>query len=78
MNESSKNFGSFKLSGIYLKNRRHHHLDEGHVSEKSYSLKSSRRACVGKNTENINKLTKYITLGNKNSVEFETCLQKLK
>ena len=70
------NIGSSKLSGIYLKERRRH-LDQGRVSEKIYSLKNSRRAYIGKITENINKLTKYMDLGNKSSLEFKTCLQKL-
>ena len=75
MSESSKKVESSKLSGIYLKDRRRH-LDEGHVSEKIYSLKNSIRAYVGKITEN-NKLTKYMDLGNKSSLEFETSLQKV-
>ena len=74
MSESSKNIESSKLPGTYLNNRQCH-LDEGHVSEKIYSLKNSRRAYIGKITEN-NKLTKYMDLGNKSSLEFETCLQK--
>ena len=65
---------SSKLSGICLKDRRCH-LDEGHVSEKIYSLKSNRRDYVGKITEIINKC---MNVGNKSSLEFETCLQKLK
>ena len=32
---------------------------------------------MGKITENINKLTKYMDVVNKSSLEFETCLQKL-
>ena len=76
MSDSSKNIKSFKLSGIYLKDRQRH-LDEGHVSEKIYSLENSRRAYIGKITESINKLTKYMDLRNKSSPEFETCLQKL-
>ena len=76
MSDSSKNIKSFKLSGIYLKDRQRH-LDEGHVSEKIYSLENSRRAYIGKITESINKLTKYMDLGNKSSPESETCLQKL-
>ena len=75
-NDCSKNIESFKLSGIYLKDRPRH-LDEGHVSEKHHSLKNSRCAYVGKITENINKLTKHMHLGNKSSLEFEICLQKL-
>ena len=41
------------------------------------SLKNSRRTYVGKFTEHINKSTKYVNLGNKSSLEFEACLQKL-
>ena len=67
---------SSKSSGIYLKDRRCH-LDEGHVSEKIFSLKNNRRAYVWKIIENINKLTKYINLGKKSGLELETCLQKL-
>ena len=74
-NDYSKNIESFKLSDIYLKDRSRH-LDEGHVSEKHHSLKNSRCAYVGKITEN-NKLTKHMHLGNKSSLEFETCPQKL-
>ena len=75
MGESSKNIESSKLSGISLKDRQRH-LGEGHVSEKIYSLKNSRRAYIWKITENINKLTRYMHLGNKSSLELETCLQK--
>ena len=75
MSESSKNTESSKLSGIYLKDRQYH-LDEGHISEKIYSLKNSRCAYIGKITEN-SKLTKYMDLGNESSLEFEICLQKL-
>ena len=64
------------MSGIYLKDQQHD-LDEDHISEKNYSLKNSRRAYIRKITENINKLTKYMDLVNKSSLEFETCLQKL-
>ena len=64
------------MSGIYLKDRQHD-LDEDHISEKIYSLKNSCRAYIGKITENINKLTKYMDVVNKSSLEFETCLQKL-
>ena len=46
MSESSKNIESSKLPGTYLNNRQCH-LDEGHVSEKIYSLKNSRRAYIG-------------------------------
>ena len=67
MSESSKNIESSKLSGICLKDRQHH-LEVDHVSEKIYSLKNSRHACVGKITENINKLMKYMNLGNKSSL----------
>ena len=63
MSESSKNTESSKLSGMYLKDRRRH-LDEGHICEKIYSLKNNRRAHIEKITENINKLTKYMDLGN--------------
>ena len=63
------------MSGIYLKDQQHD-LDEDHISEKNYSLKNSRRAYIRKITEN-NKLTKYMDLVNKSSLEFETCLQKL-
>ena len=52
MSESSKNIKSSKLSGIYLKDRRHH-LDEGHISEKIHSLENSRRAYAGKITETL-------------------------
>ena len=45
--------------------------------KKIYSLKISRRAYVRIITENINKLTKYMNLGNKSSLEFKTCLLKL-
>ena len=76
MSDSSKNIKSSELSGIYLKDRQCH-LDDGHVSEKIYSLENSRRPYIGKITESINKLTKYMDLGNKSSPEFETCLQKL-
>ena len=76
MSESSKNTESSKLSGMYLKDRRRH-LDEGHICEKIYSLKNSRRAHIEKITENINKLMKYMDLENKSSIEFENCLQKL-
>ena len=76
MSQSSKNIEFSKLSSIYLKDQQHH-LDEGHVSEKFYSFKYSRRTHVGKITENINKLTKYMNRGNKSSPEFEICLQKL-
>ena len=76
MSESGKNTESSKLSGIYLKDKQGH-LDKGHVSEKIYSLKNNRRAYIGKITENINELTKYKDLGNKGSLEFENCLQKL-
>ena len=48
MSESSKNIESSKLSGIYLKYRQRH-LDEGHVSEKTHSLKNSRHAYIEKN-----------------------------
>ena len=75
MSKSSKNTESSKLSGIYLKDRQRH-LDEGHGGEKIYSLKNSRRAYIGKITENINKLTKHMDLGNKSSLEFENCVQK--
>ena len=74
MSDSSKNIKSFKLSGIYLKDRQRH-LDEGHVSEKIYSLENSRRAYIGKITESINKLTKYMELGIK--VAQNLILQKL-
>ena len=47
MSESSKNTEPSKLSGIYSKDRQRH-LDEGHVSEKIYSLKNSKRAYIGK------------------------------
>ena len=76
MSESGKNIESSKLPGIYLKDRQRH-LDQGHVSEKNYTLKNNRRAYIGKTTANINKLTKYMDLGNKSRIEFETCLQKL-
>ena len=66
MSDSSKNIKSSELSGIYLKDRQCH-LDEGHVSEKIYSLENSRRPYIGKITESINKLTKYMDLGNKSS-----------
>ena len=42
MSESSKNFESSKLSGIYLKYRQRH-LDEGHVNGKNCPLENSRR-----------------------------------
>ena len=71
-----KTLKSSKLSGIYLKDRQRH-LDKGHVSEKIYSLKNSARAYIGKITENINELRKYMDLGNKSSLEFENCLHKL-
>ena len=75
MSNSEKGQSS-KLSGKHLKERTHQ-LDEGYISEKIYSLKNSRRAYVGKITQNINKLTKYMNVQNKNSLDFETCLQKL-
>ena len=61
---------------MYLKDRQRH-LDEGNVSENIYFLKNRRRAYIRKTTENINKLMKYMDLGNKRSLEFETMLQKL-
>ena len=76
MSESSKNIESSKLSRIYLKGRRRH-LDKVHVKETIHSLRNSRQVHVRKITENINKLTKYMDPGNKSSLEFETCLQKL-
>ena len=76
MSESSKNTEPSKLSGIYSKDRQRH-LDEGHVSEKNYSLKNSKRAYIEKITENINKLTKCMGVGSKSSLEFENFLQKL-
>ena len=44
--------------------------------KKYYFLKHGRHTYVGKITEDINKLTKYMNLGNKSSPEFETCLRK--
>ena len=76
MSESSKNIESSKLSRIYLKDWRRH-LDKVHVKETIHSLRNNRQVHVRKITENINKLTKYMDPGNKSSLEFETCLQKL-
>ena len=45
MSESSKNFKSSKLSGIYLKYRQRH-LDEGYINGKNYPLGNSRLACM--------------------------------
>ena len=67
MGVSSKNIESSKFSGINLKDRRCH-LDDGHFNEKIYSLKN-RHAYVGKITEHINKLTKYMNLVNKSTLQ---------
>ena len=45
MSESSKNFKSSKLSGIYLKYRQRH-LDEGYINGKNYPFENSRRAYI--------------------------------
>ena len=43
----------------------------------SRQLKNLPDVYVGKITEKINKLAKYMSLGDKSSLEFETCVQKL-